>query len=187
MNKITHIIIHHFGGTDADPLADTSNQTFEVVNEYHRQKWNFVSSLGYYCGYQYVIEKDGKITQARADTETGAHAIGHNDSSIGIALAGNFDLTMPTQAQIEALKPLINSLRDKYNILLENVVPHRKFANKTCFGRLLSDDWVIKLLTPIHVAVKPCMAEEKIIESQKKQIFNLQTLIANLIKYFNLK
>lgn len=104
------LIIHHCGGTDLNPLADSSNQTFEDVNAYHRTAPNvwlgYLSSLGYAIGYHYFIEKNGKVTQGRADTDEGAHCKGFNTQSIGICLAGNFDATMPSQAQIEALKAL---------------------------------------------------------------------------------
>lgn len=150
MNRPTFLIVHHFGGTDADPLADTSNQTVEVVNEWHRQLWNFKSSLGWYCGYHFVIEKDGKTTQCRADWEEGAHTKGYNTQSIGIALSGNFDRTKPTAAQTKALRSLLLQLMNKHGIREENIVPHRRFANKTCYGRNLSDDWARSL-----VATKP--------------------------------
>lgn len=176
-----YIILHHTGGTDADPLFDTSNQTFEVVNEYHKQKWSFRSNLGHYLGYQYFIDKQGKVTQAREDTETGAHTIGQNNDSIGICLAGNFDVTLPTPEQIEALKGLVKALKTKYSIGLDCIVPHRHFANKSCYGRLLSDDWIVKLLTPVHVAVKPCVTEADIIKLQEVKISNLQKFINSLI------
>ena len=59
-NTIKYLIIHHCGGTDLYPKYDTSNQTFEVVNQYHKEKWDFKSNLGYYIGYQYYIDKTGK-------------------------------------------------------------------------------------------------------------------------------
>lgn len=184
-NTIKEIIVHHTGGTEENPLFDTSNQSFEVVNEYHRNSprtWlGYYSAFGYAIGYHYYIDKQGKVTQGRSDTEIGAHTVGHNDCSIGICLAGNFDVTLPTQEQIEALKGLLNTLRAKYNIELENIVPHRHFANKSCYGRLLSDDWITKLLTPVHVSVKPCAAEADIIKLQEVKISNLQKFISSLI------
>ena len=76
----------------------------------------------------------------------GAHAIGYNRNSIGICLAGNFDATMPSQAQEIALRELLKDIRTRYNIPLSNLVPHRKFANKSCFGRNLSDTYMQDLL-----------------------------------------
>ena len=137
---IKYLIIHHTSGTDIDPLEDTSHHTFEIVDARHKQKWSFKSNLGYYIGYQYFIDKTGKVTQGREDTEEGAHTIGYNKESVGICLSGNFDVTKPTEAQITALKALLHRLSAKYNVSLENIIPHRAKANKSCYGRNLSDD-----------------------------------------------
>lgn len=145
-NNIQWIICHHTGGTDANPLADTSNQTFEIVDAYHKSLWNFVSSLGHYIGYHYFIDKTGKLTQGRADTDEGAHTIGYNLKSLGVCLAGNFDATFPVQAQIDTLKTLLSQKSSQYNIPLGKIVPHRIFATKTCYGKNLSDTWASDLI-----------------------------------------
>ena len=105
-----------------------------------------ISSLGYYIGYHYYISKDGTIKQGRADTDEGAHTIGYNTQSLGICLAGNFDATLPTPAQESALRNLLTTLSTKYSIPLENIVPHRKFAVKTCYGNKLADNWASLLV-----------------------------------------
>lgn len=184
-SKIKYLVIHHVGGSDTDPLADTSNQTFEIVNEYHKQKWNFKSNLGYYIGYQYFIDKNGKITQGREDTEEGAHTIGYNKQSIGICLSGNFDVTMPSKAQIESLKALISRKMIDYNIPIANVVPHRAFAKKSCFGKNLPDNWVQTLFLHNTSLVEPCFGEREQIKEKDVQIGRLQNLVTwliNLIK-----
>jgi len=164
MNKPQYLIIHHFGGTDSDPLADTSNQTAEIVNAWHRKLWNFKSSLGWYAGYHYIIEKTGKVVQCRADWEEGAHCIGKNRSSIGIALSGNFDATLPTKEQEETLRLLLKRLAKKHNILKGNIVPHRRFANKSCFGRRLTDTWAADLLDDKQVDTRTPLTEYTIAE-----------------------
>jgi N-acetylmuramoyl-L-alanine amidase len=146
MNKPEYIIVHHAGGSDANPLQDSSNFTFEQCNELHKARFNFISSLGYYVGYHYYIEKDGTVKQGRADTDEGAHTVGYNSKSIGICLAGNFDANLPTSEQVASLKTLINKKAEQYNIFKENIVPHRKFAVKTCYGVKLSDTWASDLL-----------------------------------------
>jgi hypothetical protein len=138
-----YIIVHHTGGTDSDPLFDTSNQTFEVVNQYHKQKWGMRSVLGSYLGYNYFIDKQGKTTCARLDGEEGAHTIGYN-KEIGICLAGNFDVTLPTQKQVESLTKLLSNLISTHGSL--EIVPHRKFARKTCYGTKLADNWASSLV-----------------------------------------
>ena len=37
-------------------------------------------------------------------------------------------------------------LTAKYSIPLSNVVPHRKFANKSCYGKKLTDSWARDLV-----------------------------------------
>ena len=141
MNIPKWIILHHTAGTESDPLADTSHHTFAIVNEYHRKKFNFKSSLGTYIGYHYFIDKQGVITQGRADTDEGAHTIGKNKESLGICLAGNFDLTYPTDIQLQVLKKLLREKSAQYKIPLINIVPHRRFSEKTCYGTKLYDNF----------------------------------------------
>ena len=140
MNKVEYIIVHHTGGTDKNPLADSSNQTFEIVDTYHR-------SLGWDgIGYNWFIEKSGLLRKGRDETKSGAHTIGYNNKSIGICLAGNFDVTLPTEAQVVTLTNLLKEKIVQYNIPIKNIVPHRKFAGKTCYGNKLSDDWSKNLI-----------------------------------------
>jgi len=153
MNKVEYIIVHHTGGTDANPLADTSSHTMEQVDQWHKAKgWDGI-------GYNWFIEKNGTLKKGRDESKTGAHTIGYNDKSIGICLAGNFDLTLPTKEQEKSLAGLIASLRAKYAIPLENVVPHRKFAKKTCYGNKLADDWARKLVETQKTPDKDVIAQ----------------------------
>mgnify|MGYP003762539175 CR=1 FL=1 len=73
MKKREYIIIHHTGGSDADPYADTSHHTVSMVDSWHKKIGFNKSKLGYYVGYHYFIEKDGKVTQCRMHDETGCH------------------------------------------------------------------------------------------------------------------
>lgn len=168
MNVPTKLIVHHTGGSDLNPLQDSSNFTFEQCDELHKNNPNVnlghPSSLGYYIGYHYFIDKTGKTTQGRADTDEGAHTIGQNLSSIGICLAGNFDFSLPTDAQINSLKALLLKKMTEHAILRDNIYPHRHFANKTCYGTKLPDDWARNLITPVSPDSK---------ETIKQQIKNL--------------
>lgn len=168
-NKVKYLIIHHTGGVRDNPLADTSHHTFYDVNSWHRQDQNvwlgYYSSLGYSIGYHYFIEKDGKTTQGRAHTDEGAHCIGHNRESLGICLAGNFDVTLPTKEQETALKDLLNTLKKEYPSAV--IFPHRTFANKSCYGRKLGDTWASDLIIKIEPAM--CVPEkDEIVELKKK-------------------
>lgn len=150
---LTYIIVHHTGGTHSSPLADTSHHTFELINAFHKEKWQFKSTLGYYIGYHYFINKDGRMQQGKADTEHGAHTIGYNNQ-IGVCLAGNFDLSYPTQAQVDTLRSFLKRKTAEYSIPIEKIVPHRTFAQKTCYGQNLSDTWASTLLERAEVSTQ---------------------------------
>ncbi len=179
MNKPEYIIVHHSGGTDANPLADSSNFTFDQCNELHRKNWDFKSSYGYYIGYHYYISKEGKVKQGRAHMDDGAHTIGKNQSSIGVCLAGNFDATLPTDEQTLALKRLLLRLMAELNIPASKIVPHRTFANKTCYGKRLGDDWARNLVIE--------KAPEMSIEDMEKLIVQLTAQIKAIQKALALK
>lgn len=140
LNKPKYLIIHHTGGTKSNPLTDTSHHTFEIIDNYHK-------SLGWEgFGYHYLIEKDGKLRKGRPDNYHGAHCRGYNTQSLGICLSGNFDVLLPTEAQTETLRGLLSVLILKYDIQKSNILPHRHFTNKSCYGRKLSDTWAQDLL-----------------------------------------
>lgn len=147
-NKPEYIIIHHTGGTNANPKADTSHHTASIIKAGHLANgWKDI-------GYNYVITKNGVVEKGRAENQEGAHTIGYNSKSIGICISGNFDVTYPTVEQENALKELLGALQTKYKIPIENIVPHRKFARKTCYGSLLKDDWGQNLVKKIHPEIK---------------------------------
>lgn len=131
------LIVHH-------TLTARDKTTFEAVDRYHK-------ALGWgRIGYHYFITADGHIHDGRGDGDVGAHTKEQsmNYKSLGICLAGNFDKEMPSQAQIDSLRDLLSELSKKYNIPPERIVPHRHFATyKSCYGRLLPDDWARSLLT----------------------------------------
>ena len=122
LSKPIKIILHHGGGW----------LDFEEVNVYHKMKWGFKSSLGYYAGYTYFIERDGKVTQARSDIEQGAHTKGHNRMTIGIGLMGNGVEEDFTPEQYESLKRLVDKKRLQYNISKTEIYGHNQFANTIC-------------------------------------------------------
>lgn len=159
------IIVHHSGGTDANPLADTSHHTAQIMEEYHLSKgWDGL-------GYQYVIHKDGAVWKGRPEHVQGAHTVGYNQKSIGICLAGNFDATMPTKEQENALRTLLVAISSKYSIKPENIVPHRKFAVKTCYGKNLGDDWARNLIKQAPVTAP---VEEEMVKIPKKLAIELK-------------
>jgi N-acetyl-anhydromuramyl-L-alanine amidase AmpD len=162
---IKNIIVHH--------TASNNNYTLEMCNQNHKDRFGMKSSLGYYVGYHYFIDPQGKVTQTRVDTEEGAHCRGWNNTagnspdrmSIGISMVGNFSVALPTDAQVKALTKLLNDKVKEYNIDPSKIVPHRKYASTECYGKLLSDTWASELVTK---ETKPSTKDETILEIRKK-------------------
>lgn len=138
------LIVHH--SADNNP-----RDQFDNINEWHRQRGFPLSKLGFYIGYQYVINFDGEMRQAREDNEGGAHCIGHNFDSIGICLEGNFNQGQPSAAQVAALQALMLSLATKYGIGVSDVYPHRHFKTTSCYGSNLSDDWCREVFLEVRI------------------------------------
>lgn len=135
-NKPTVIITHH-------AVSLLQHTVFDVDN-WHRSRWpGFVSRKGWHVGYHYVIERDGRVHQTREHNEEGAHTLGMNKSSIGVCFMGNFDIEYPTNKQIEAWEALYIKLQKEYPNIPSR--PHRAYAYKSCHGKLLPDDYFVRL------------------------------------------
>ena len=121
---------------------------FERVNESHKNKWGFKSSLGFYIGYHYFIEYSGKVYQGRQDNEEGAHTVGpiphyYNRGSIGICLQGNTNNKAPTKEQLKSLAVLIDKKKRQYSIANDKVLGHKEVAATECPGMNLWH-WLIR-------------------------------------------
>lgn len=123
MRKIQEIIIH-CTATRPDAIC-----TVETIRRYHR-------SLGW-CdiGYHYVIYPDGSVHLGRPVEEPGAHTVGHNAYSIGIAYVGGLDADgspadTRTPNQRIVLLQLVKDLMEEYSIT--SIHGHNEFAAKAC-------------------------------------------------------
>lgn len=99
MRKINEIILHC-----TDTPTDTNVQ---AIRKYHINvnKWRDI-------GYHFLVDINGKWYKGRNIIEIGAHCVGHNANSIGIAYIGR----EPTAKVIEALAHVCNFLISQYDI-----------------------------------------------------------------------
>lgn len=121
------IVIHHTGNSVDDDLSA------EQIHASHKaQGWVGI-------GYHFVIRKDGTVELGRPDWTVGAHAYGFNSKSVAVHVCGNFNLTDPTEAQINALPQLIADICDAYGLIAsaDIVVGHRDLMATACPGKNL--------------------------------------------------
>lgn len=174
--KQIQIALHHTS------ISRTSNPVqLYAVNRYHRNKWNFKSSLGWYVGYNFFIDGDGTLTQTRSlDEETIANR-GHNCDvpekcdTISICLAGDFDVEYPTSNQNDTLRDFLR----EYDSLA--VTFHRDIQiNRTCPGRNLNHKYIENIWKPI--------TEDKLkaveLQSFQSQLDRIRKLVEALLRKF---
>ena len=131
---INKIIFHH--------TADiTVGSQYEKTNEYHKNIKKFpLSGYDSYVGYHILIEQSGDIIFCRPLYEIGAHDAGENMDSVGIALAGNFDIAVPTEMQEIAFAKACDMVFTVVEKQLP-IEPHRKGDSTDCPGKKLTDNW----------------------------------------------
>jgi len=124
VKRIKYVILHHTGAEEKN--AD------QVKSNHLRRGWRDV-------GYNYIIERNGRVVTGRPPTIPGAHckAGNMNFKSIGIALIGNLDIHPPTGAQKNSLMGLLKSLVKKHQILQGNILGHKEVygARTLCPGK----------------------------------------------------
>ena len=124
------IVIHHTGFPNVD-----KDSTVADIHKFHQEVNGWAG-----VGYHYLIRKDGMIEQGRRPDMIGAHAYQHNKNSVGVCLAGNFDIAEPTKAQMNSVKELVKWLCRKYNLNSMKdgvIVGHRDLNDTSCPGESL--------------------------------------------------
>lgn len=124
MRLINKIILHH------SLTKDQQVVDFDAIKRYHinTNKWADI-------GYHYLIELVGneyKILKGRDENTAGVHTSGQNANSIGICCVGNFDETVPPDAQLNKLVELIKDIYSRHGIL--PIHGHNEYSTKSCPG-----------------------------------------------------
>ena len=100
-DAIHFAIVHHTAGSNTYSQADAA-AVVRGIELYHVQGngWNDI-------GYNLLIDRFGTVYEGRAGgidrNVIGAHALGFNTGSVGIALIGTYGSTAPSTAALDAL------------------------------------------------------------------------------------
>lgn len=111
-----YIVVHHIAGSKA---------TAQDVHDWHLARgW-----AG--AGYNEYITKDGKLHMMRGD-HVGAHTLGYNDKSYGIALEGDFNKEYLTTEQHKTLVDRL--VHHQQRLKGAEIVGHGELTNTMCPG-----------------------------------------------------
>lgn len=130
-NHVCEIIIHHSGTLDSETLS------WGKIREYHLSKgWK---DIGYHYGVE-LVRDDIEVLIGRMSFEEGAHCRGHNNSSIGICLVGDFDRIIPPLEIWEKGLWLVRGLLVKHNLRKTVVFGHGELDDRSCPGKYFDMD-----------------------------------------------
>lgn len=124
--QINKVIIH------CSDSPDTMDIGLAEIEGWHRQRFSGISINGHmiYCGYHYIVRRNGIIEVGRPEQYIGAHAKGHNAHSIGVCWVGR---DTPAQKQEIMLMGLVRNLMIRYNLSVASVIGHCEVQPaKTC-------------------------------------------------------
>ncbi|MDR7077337.1 N-acetylmuramoyl-L-alanine amidase [Neobacillus niacini] len=122
LKDVMYIIVHH-----TEEIGWDINKTHSFHQDY--RGWSGI-------GYNFFIEENGEIIKGRG-YHVGAHAYSYNDKSIGICLAGNFDILTPSIEQLKSLSNLCIFLLNQFNITTTHILGHGELEGitKSCPGK----------------------------------------------------
>jgi hypothetical protein len=86
-------------------------------------------------GYHFVIMPSGRIFLGRPQWAVGAHVKGHNADTVGVGLAGDFNVQAPTRQAIDAIGYVRRSLIPAG--VAVSLLGHSDLAAKDCPGTYL--------------------------------------------------
>lgn len=117
-SKTDEIILHH---------AEAETASVETVNSWHLDRgWVGI-------GYHYYIRKNGEVYRGRPEWAVGAHAVGHNDRSIGVCCEGNFMVETMSETQLVSVKALLRDITERLGAL--TLKRHKDVNSTDCPGK----------------------------------------------------
>lgn len=122
--KIDKIIIHVSDSPDDRDIG------VEEINLWHKERDFTPYNGSIYCGYNYVIRRNGVLENPRPDDVAGIHCSNHNAHSIGICWVGQKVISLE---QIQTLLELCARLIKTHSLTTKEVFGHHEFnQGKTC-------------------------------------------------------
>lgn len=123
-NKIERLIIHCSASPDEIDLGVAE------INKWHKVRGFSAYDGKTFCGYHYVVRRDGTIEQGRPEGIVGAHTAGHNTGSLGLCWIGMGRLGA---RQRQSIIELCVALLRRHNLNENDIHGHNDFTDrKTC-------------------------------------------------------
>lgn len=138
MRELKKIILHH-------TASSQHNTSISQIKRWHEQR-----GLGSGCQYHYVIFSNGDVKQTRSPAKVGNHCWGNNKDSLGVALIGNFEQDILTEAQWVSLVLTLKKLLKRHNLKPWNIFTHNELGQTSGHTTACPGKNVIKELGRLH-------------------------------------
>ncbi|XP_028857234.1 peptidoglycan recognition protein 5 [Denticeps clupeoides] len=129
---VSKVIVHHTALSRCEtPQASVAQ--LRSIQRVHMEERRFHD-----VAYNFLVGGDGVVYEGRGWGAVGAHTMGHNVDSVGIAVMGNFKNESASPDVISSIRQLLRS-----GVALEHLHPnytvsgHRDFAMTECPGKAL--------------------------------------------------
>jgi N-acetylmuramoyl-L-alanine amidase len=155
------IVLHHTTG------VFTGRGTVQAIQRFHMgpdRKWADI-------GYNFLVAPSGEVYEGRGWDYTGAHARGHNSTSIGIAYIGDGRQSVPDAAKVSILRLSVEADR-RFGVLRR--VGHRDVGSTVCPGDVLHAWWVsgpsLPSATPVESPVSAVRVPPSVRVAEKGEV-----------------
>lgn len=130
MDGVTRMTAHH-EGSQAIYFTNERESEHEIklIQHDHMDVRGWAD-----IGYHFVIDRAGRLWEARPIKYQGAHVKYHNKHNIGVMCLGNFMIQQPAPAQVDRLGKTLKKLMAIYRVPLDRVYTHRELMPTLCPG-----------------------------------------------------
>ncbi|XP_049962447.1 peptidoglycan-recognition protein LA-like isoform X5 [Schistocerca serialis cubense] len=132
---VPYVIISHSATEGCDTQA-ACTQMVRFIQTFHMESrhWSDV-------GYNFMVGGDGYAYEGRGWTVVGAHTYGYNNRSIGLNMIGTFIKVLPSEAQLVALRQLIElGVQEGYVAENYKLLAHRQLSATESPGTRLYEE-----------------------------------------------
>ncbi|CAD7090194.1 unnamed protein product [Hermetia illucens] len=142
---VQYVIIHHTVTSKCGTFATCSQQVANIQHYHmHDLGWSDI-------GLNFLIGNDGNVYEGAGWNKVGAHTLGYNRKSIGIAFIGDFSDELPSEKALQAAKSLLacgvsnGYLARNYRLLGARQVISTESPGLELYGEIQDwDNWVPK-------------------------------------------
>ena len=165
-----YIALHH----SITDINMSPTRALDIIEQTHINNFGYNPSQlsGSHIGYNFTIDKNGKVYSHRKVGEETMAQKGYNLTAVSICLLMDGDRQMPSTQMIEMAKTIIKGIRQTEGNI--PVKPHRWFTgggslcqfkndkpkqtacpHKSCCGLLMSDKWIDDTFNNIPIVNTP--------------------------------